>query len=130
MTQLTRVRLVDVGGRGVCVFERWQSRADSFWMLAPRPDSRRSIRRAQEAAELNFGSAEFADLEVMAEVNRLNAGDGIAEYADDQLVRINLPRGPSLRWDKVTAVLDNLAAAFPDQEYLEMTVAAFRRCFG
>jgi hypothetical protein len=50
-------------------------------------------------------------------------------HGQQQPTRLTLPNSPALRWEKVTAVLDKLAAAFPGREYLELTVPAFVRCF-
>jgi hypothetical protein len=129
------------------------------WQLASRPPSPQSLRRAEKAAAEWLDSRpegryltpqarearmeELAKGEMLSEKIRISdTGRGVLEFNgrrwgvfDDEFdgpveIRLTLPNAPTLRWEKVTAVLDKLAAAFPGQEYLELTVPAFVRCFG
>ncbi len=142
--RLMVVRLVDDRQRTVCVFkwveftvEQWREAfpdgapPEPHWMVAPKPPSQRSLDRAKAESE-RTGRPMQQFLEdhkpQYARQNRHNykAADGKVRRSNEAL---DVP-GLSLRWDKVTAVLDKLTEALPGQDFITLTVAQFRHYAG
>ena len=129
----TTIKLVDEGGRTLCVFT-WQppqgDRPEDViipgvpremmpatpgrWMAQQKPPSKKANRHI--SAELNVGVSAPKHPTPVPVV-----------FGNGAPVRLELP-GLTLRWDRLTPILDKLAEHMTGGDTVSLTVSELRRC--
>jgi hypothetical protein len=121
-----KIKLIDDRGRTVCVFE-WFARlemtlpdgstdvSEAHWMAISKPTNRKRERHIMAEIEADTFSIP----------RRSNSPPHSVQFQENRPTRLVVP-GLILRWEKVTAVLDKLAAQFAEHDTLTLTINQLR----